>query len=238
MRIDIVTVFPEYLSPLDLSLIGKARQAGVLDVRVHDLRAWATDRHRSVDDSPYGGGPGMVMRPDVWGSALDEIRGVGEPSPRLVIPTPAGIPLTHGMAREMSEQPWLVVACGRYEGIDARVGEYYATRSDWRGVQEVSLGDYVVAGGEVAALVIAEAVGRLVPGVLGNEASAGQDSFAEGCAGMLEPPVFTRPEEWRGLPVPEVLLSGDHGRIEAWRREESRRRTSMGRPDRLDPGPE
>lgn len=235
MRIDIITVFPDYLDPLQLSLIGKARESGILDVRVHDLRGWATDRHRTVDDSPYGGGPGMVMKADVWGSALDDIRAGGHDSPHLVIPTPAGTPLRHDMAKTMSGMPWIVIACGRYEGIDARVAEHYRSRTDWSGVAEISLGDYVVAGGEVAALVLVEAVGRLIPGVLGNEVSSSRDSFGEGCAGLLESPVFTRPEQWRGLHVPEVLLSGDHVRIEQWREGEARRRTAEVRPRLLDP---
>lgn len=236
MRIDIVTVFPEYLRPLEISLIGKARAAGLLDVRVHDLREWATDRHRSVDDSPYGGGPGMVMRADVWGAALDGIRASGELDPLLVIPTPSGRPLDHRAAMSLSHVEWSVIACGRYEGIDARVGAHYRGRDDWRGVYEVSLGDYVVAGGEVAALVLVEAVGRLIPGVLGNDESSHRDSFGEGCEGLLESPTYTRPEEWRGLRVPEVLLSGDHARVASWREREAERRTAEMRPGLLDPG--
>lgn len=235
MRIDIITVFPDYLAPLDLSLIGKAREAGLLDIRVHDLRAWASDRHRTVDDAPYGGGPGMVMRPDVWGEALDAVRSTGEGNPQLLVPAPAGMPLTQGEAERLSRAPWLVIACGRYEGIDARVCEHYRTRADWDGAYEISLGDYVVAGGEVVALVLVEAIGRLVPGVLGNDASASMDSFSEGCGGLVEAPVFTRPEQWRGHAVPEVLLSGDHARVAAWRREESRQRTQATRPGLLEP---
>ena len=238
MRIDIVTVFPEYLDPLRLSLIGKAREAGILDVRVHDLRQWATDRHRTVDDTPYGGGPGMVMRADVWGTALDDIRASGHVPPSLVIPSPAGTPFVQGMAVSMSRMAWIVIACGRYEGIDARVAEHFRERSDWSGVAEISLGDYVVAGGEVAALVMVEAVGRLIPGVLGNEASPRRDSFGEEYPGLLEPPTFTRPEDWRGLRVPEVLLSGDHARIERWRDTEGLRRTAEVRGRLLDPGAE
>ena len=238
MRIDVITVFPDYLRPLDLSLIGKAREEGVLDIRVHDLRAWATDRHRSVDDAPYGGGPGMVMRPDVWGVALDAIRNSGDGRPQLIIPAPTGSILSHQMVQQMSSAPWLVIACGRYEGIDVRVLDHYRLRPDWDGAHEVSLGDYVVAGGEVAALVLVEAVGRLLPGVLGNEESAALDSFAAGCSGQLEWPVYTRPEEWRGLRVPEVLLSGNHARIDSWRRGESRRRTLSVRPDAAAPSSE
>jgi len=236
MRVDIVTVFPHYLRPLDLSLIGKARDIGLLDVRVHDLRDWATDRHRTVDDAPYGGGPGMVMRADVWGEALDAIRLSGEGAPLLVIPSPSGLPLDHRAVEALSRSEWIVIACGRYEGIDARLEQHYRGRPDWRGVQEISLGDYVVAGGEVAALVLVEAIGRLIPGVLGNEESAIRDSFGEGCSGFLESPTFTRPEEWRGLRVPEVLLSGDHGRVAAWRDDQARRRTEANRPGLLDPG--
>lgn len=237
MRIDIVTVFPDYLRPLELSLIGKARETGLLDIRVHDLRRWANDRHRTVDDSPYGGGPGMVMRADVWGDALDAIRVSGKSEPILMIPTPSGTPLDHRMAATLSRQEWIVIACGRYEGIDARVGEHYRQREDWRGVQEISLGDYVVTGGEVAALVLVEAVGRLIPGVLGNEESATRDSFGEACSGILEAPTYTRPEKWRGLQVPEVLLSGNHARVATWRVDEARRRTAEIRPGLLDPGP-
>lgn len=236
MRIDIVTAFPEYVRPLELSLIGRAQDTGLLDIRVHDVRTWANDRHRTVDDAPYGGGPGMVMRADVWGEALDAIRDSGEGEPILVIPTPSGTPFHQDAAATLSRARWIVIACGRYEGIDARVGEHYRGREDWRGVQEISLGDYVVAGGEVAALVLVEAVGRLIPGVLGNEESAPQDSFGEACAGILEAPTYTRPEEWRGLRVPEVLLSGHHARVTRWRNDEARRRTAEIRPGLLDPG--
>lgn len=236
MRIDIISVFPEYLQPLDLSLIGKARESGLLDLRVHDLREWSSDRHRSVDDSPYGGGPGMVMRPDVWGAALDSVRGSGDVDPELIVPAPTGLPLTQREVRVLAGARWLVIACGRYEGIDARVVDHYRSREDWAAVHEVSLGDYVVAGGEVAALVLVEAIGRLIPGVLGNDASADSDSFSEGYSGLLEAPVYTRPEEWRGLRVPDVLTSGDHGRVAAWRSRESRERTARTRPSLLDPG--
>jgi tRNA (guanine37-N1)-methyltransferase len=238
MRIDVVTVFPDYLRPLELSLIGKARETDLLDIRVHDLRQWANDRHRTVDDSPYGGGPGMVMRADVWGDALDTIRVSGEVEPLLVIPTPSGTPFDHRTAATLSHSEWIVIACGRYEGIDARVGEHYRRREDWHGVQDISLGDYVVAGGEVAALVLVEAVGRLIPGVLGNEESAARDSFGEAYSGILEAPAYTRPEEWRGLRVPEVLLSGNHARVAIWRDDEARRRTAEIRPGLLNPGPE
>lgn len=231
MRIDVVTIFPAYLAPLDLSLVGKARDDGLIDLRVHDLRDFTHDRHRTVDDEPYGGGPGMVMRPEPWGEALDAIL-PEHSAPLLVIPTPSGVPLTQSMASAWATRPGMVIACGRYEGIDARVAEEYATRAE---VVPVSLGDYVLAGGEVAALAIVEAVTRLLPGVVGNEASITDDSFAPGAmSALVEGPVYTRPPEWRGRAVPEVLVSGDHGRIAAWRREQAQRRTRDMRPDLLD----
>lgn len=228
MRIDIVTIFPDYLAPLELSLVGKACTQGLLDIRVHDLRDHTHDRHRTVDDEPYGGGPGMVMRPEPWGEALDAIL-PEHAHPLLVIPTPSGVPLTQAIAIEWARRPGMVIACGRYEGIDARVAEEYAGRVE---VVTVSLGDYVLAGGEVAALAIIEAVTRLLPGVVGNEESIADDSFAPGSMeALLEGPVYTRPPEWRGHCVPEVLLSGDHARIAAWRREQAERRTRDVRPD-------
>ena len=227
MRIDIVTIFPDYLNPLRLSLVGKAREQGLLDIRVHDLRDHADDRHRTVDDEPYGGGPGMVMRPEPWGRALDAIL-PEHPRPLLLIPTPSGVPLTQSMALDWSRRPGMVIACGRYEGIDGRVAQEYAERAE---VMPVSLGDYVLAGGEVAALAIVEAVARLLPGVVGNEESIADDSFAPGpMEGLLEGPVFTRPPQWRGHAVPPVLLSGDHARIAAWRREQALERTRRLRP--------
>jgi len=231
MRIDVVTIFPGYLAPLDEALVGRARRAGRLDVRVHDLRRWATGVHQAVDDAPYGGGPGMLMTAPVWGAALDEVTASGDGVPRLLVPTPAGPPLTQRRAADWAVEPWLVIACGRYEGIDARVLADAATRMP---VEEVSLGDYVLAGGEVAALVVVEAVSRLVPGVLGNPASAELDSFAEGTAGLLEAPAYTRPESWRGLEVPGVLRGGDHGAVARWRRDRSLERTAAVRPDLLD----
>ena len=240
LRIDIVTIFPEYFgSPLAVSLIGKAAARGDIDFRVHDLRRWAKDVHHSVDDVPFGGGPGMVMKPDVWGDALDEIippGGDGGPA-RLVVPTPSGVPFAQDMAARYATEPRLVFACGRYEGIDGRVVE--AMRAHLP-VDEVSIGDYVLAGGEAAVLVMAEAVGRLLPGVLGNASSAGDDSFgghpsggetAAAMRGLLEGPVYTRPREWRGLQVPEVLLSGHHAAIARWRRDMALRRTAAYRPD-------
>jgi tRNA (guanine37-N1)-methyltransferase len=232
MRIDIVSIFPQYLEPLRLSLIGKAVDSGLIDLRLHDLRTWTSDRHNTVDDTPYGGGPGMVMLPEPWGKALDEIRGPSQTKPRLVVPTPSGAPFTQGLAQNWSEEPWLVVACGRYEGIDSRVMAHYATRDDWSGVSEVTIGDYVLAGGEVAAMVIVEAVGRLIPGVLGNQESAADDSFSISADGALvEGPVFTKPQEWRGIAIPNVLMSGHHANIDQWRREQAQARTEQMRPD-------
>jgi tRNA (guanine37-N1)-methyltransferase len=224
MRVDVVTIFPEYLAPLELSLLGKARAAGQLGLTVHDLRQWTHDVHRTVDDTPYGGGPGMVMRPEPWGEALDALLPDGG---RLVVPSPAGLPLTQAMARDLAGEPQLVFACGRYEGIDHRVVEHARRRAR---VTEVSLGDYVLFGGEVAVLVIMEAVGRLLPGVLGNADSLIEESHADG---LLEAPVYTKPAQWRGLAVPEVLRSGDHGRIARWRRDQALRLTAERRPDLL-----
>lgn len=227
MRIDVVTIFPEYLAPLELSLVGKARQAGLLDLRVHDLRGWTTDRHRTVDDTPIGGGAGMVMRPDVWGEALDALLGAGPAE--LLVPTPSGEPFTQRTAERLAGASHLVLACGRYEGIDARVAEHYRQRGVR--VTEVSLGDYVLNGGEVAALVLVEAVARLLPGVVGNPESLVEESH--GASGLLEYPVFTRPPRWRGHEVPEVLLSGHHARITRWRRDRALERTAARRPDLL-----
>ena len=236
MRIDIVSIFPAYLEPLRLSLVGKAVDAGLVDLRIHDLRSFTHDRHNTVDDTPYGGGPGMVMSPEPWGEALDGIA-ASDPGrrPTLVIPTPSGIPFGQPLAQEWSASPWLVFACGRYEGIDARVAAYYAAHADWDGVREVSVGDYVLAGGEAAVLVMVEAAVRLVPGVLGNADSVVDDSFAAGpMAGLLEGPVYTKPPAWRDLDVPSVLLSGHHGRIADWRLEQARERTRANRPDLPD----
>lgn len=237
MRVDVITIFPEYLAPLDVSLIGKARARGILDARVHDLRPWTHDPHRSVDDTPYGGGPGMVMKPEPWGEALDAVVPPGTtPSPLLVVPTPSGRRFTQRTAMAYADEPWLVFACGRYEGIDTRVIEEARARMR---VDEVSVGDYVLAGGEVAVLVIVEAVSRLLPGVLGNVASAADDSFAPGrMAGLVEGPVYTKPALWRGRGVPSVLLSGNHAAIARWRRDQALRRTAAYRPEllsRLDP---
>jgi len=231
VRIDVVTIFPEYLAPLELSLVGRARAAGLLELRVHDLRDWATDRHRTVDDTPLGGGAGMVMKPDVWGEALDALLAANpDLVPELLVPTPSGEPFTQRTAERLAGAEHLVVACGRYEGIDARVAEHYRSRGVR--VTEVSLGDYVLNGGEVAALVVVEAVARLLPGVVGNPESLVEESH--GAAGLLEYPVYTRPPAWRGLAVPDVLLSGHHARIARWRRDRSLERTAQRRPDLVD----
>jgi tRNA (guanine37-N1)-methyltransferase len=230
VRVDVITIFPDYLAPLALSLVGKARESGVIDLRVHDLREWAPGRHRSVDDTPYGGGAGMVMRPDVWGMALDAVVPSGaSPASRLVVPTPSGRRFDQALAQEFAAEPWLVFACGRYEGIDARVVEDAATRMP---VDEVSLGDYVLSGGEAPVLVILEAVARLLPGVVGNPESLVEESH--GADGLLEYPVYTKPPSWRGLHVPEVLLSGHHAHVARWRRDQALRRTAERRPDLLD----
>ncbi|MDI1459475.1 tRNA (guanosine(37)-N1)-methyltransferase TrmD [Catellatospora sp. KI3] len=226
MRVDVVTIFPEYFAPLELSLIGKARGQGTLELGLHDLRRWTHDVHRTVDDTPYGGGPGMVMRPEPWGQALDELVPEGTRA-RLVVPTPAGTPFTQATAYELAHEPHLVFACGRYEGIDQRVLDHAATRMP---VSEVSLGDYVLFGGEVAVLVMLEAMTRLIPGVLGNAESLADESHAHG---LLETPVYTKPASWRGHDVPEILRSGDHGRIARWRRDQALLRTATRRPDLL-----
>ena len=233
LRIDVVTIFPDYLAPLQLSLIGRAQRDGLLEVHVHDLRDWTHDRHRTVDDTPYGGGAGMVMRPEPWGEALDEVCGsLPGRTPHLVFPGPGGDLFTQRTARELATQEdWLVFACGRYEGIDERVYEEFAGRFP---LSVLSLGDYVLNGGEVAVLAMTEAVARLVPGVVGNAESLVEESH-EG--GLLEYPVYTKPPQWRGRTVPDVLLSGHHGQIAAWRHEQRLERTARRRPDLLGPGP-
>ena len=232
MRIDVVSIFPEYLAPLRLSLVGKAIDRGDVDLRVHDLRDCAHDRHRTVDDTPYGGGPGMVMKPEPWGEMLDSIAASCEVSPVLVIPSPSGERFDQSCAQALSEEECLVFACGRYEGIDARVAQYYRARDEWSGVRELSIGDYVLAGGEAATLAMVEAIVRLLPGVLGNSESAADDSFAPGdMDALLEGPVFTKPPTWRGQDVPEVLMSGNHALIAQWRREQAQARTRERRPD-------
>ncbi|GMM94856.1 MULTISPECIES: tRNA (guanosine(37)-N1)-methyltransferase TrmD [Microbacterium] len=224
MRIDIVTIFPAFFDVLDVSLIGKARARGLLDVRVHDLRSWTRDRHRTVDDTPYGGGAGMVMKPEPWGEALDEIL---EERTALIVPSPAGERFSQSLARELSAEGHLAFACGRYEGIDQRVIDHYAARGR---VRLVSLGDYVLNGGEVAAMAMIEATTRLIPGVIGNPGSLVEESHEEG---LLEYPIYTKPPVWRGLEVPEILLSGNHGAIAQWRLAQSVERTRAHRPDLL-----
>jgi tRNA (guanine37-N1)-methyltransferase len=218
MRLDVITIFPDYFGPLRLSLIGKAISDGLITLGVHDLRDFTHDRHRTTDDTPYGGGAGMVMKPEPWGEALDAIMDAAADSPALVVPTPAGAPFTQAMAARLARQPHLVFACGRYEGIDARVAQWAATRMP---VLELSVGDYVLNGGEVAALAMIEAIARLIPGVLGNPESLVEESYAPASHGLLEYPVYTKPPTWRGFDVPDVLLSGHHGQVAAWRRAQS-----------------
>lgn len=240
LRLDVVTIFPEYLSPLDLSLIGKARRDGLLDLHVHDLRDFTHDRHRTVDDSPYGGGAGMVMKPGPWAEALGHVvaegrasvaAGAGKPArvPTLVIPGPGGERFTQQVARELADEPWLAFACGRYEGIDERVYEWAGERMP---VRVLSLGDYVLNGGEVAVLAMVEAVARLLPGVIGNAESLVEESHEDG---LLEYPVYTKPAEWDGRHVPDVLLGGNHRAIAEWRHEQRVQRTAERRPDLLPP---
>jgi tRNA (guanine37-N1)-methyltransferase len=248
MRIDVVSIFPEYLAPLELSLIGKARQDGLLELNVYDLRTFTTDKHRTVDDTPYGGGAGMVMKPEPWAQALEsiavarlDVAGGGdaegavaessqdEPAkkPVLIVPSPAGERFNQALAYELAEEEQLVFACGRYEGIDERVIEWAAEHFT---VRPVSLGDYVLNGGEVAVLAMVEAIGRLLPGVVGNPESLVEESHSDG---LLEYPVYTKPSSWRDREVPAVLLSGNHGKIAQWRRHEQFRRTAERRPDLL-----
>jgi tRNA (guanine37-N1)-methyltransferase len=234
VRIDVVTIFPSYLQPLREALLGRAIDRGLLEVAVHDLRDWTHDVHQAVDDSPYGGGPGMVMRPQVWGEALDDVLATPDLPARLVVPTPAGRPFTQATAHAWAAEERLVFACGRYEGIDERV--LLDARARGITVDEVSIGDYVLVGGEVAVLVMVEAVARLLPGVLGNPRSAAEDSFSDG---LLEGPSYTRPEVWRELAVPDVLRGGNHAAIARWRRDRALERTRDRRPDLLDAlGPE
>lgn len=228
MRIDVVTIFPAFFDVLEVSLIGKARERGLLDVRVHDLRHWTHDRHRTVDDTPYGGGAGMVMKPEPWGEALDELAPTGaSPRPTIIFPSPAGELFRQSTARELALEEHLVFGCGRYEGIDERVFEDAAARGS---VRLISLGDYVLNGGEVAAMAMIEAIGRLVPGMVGNPASIIEESHEDG---LLEYPSYTKPAVWRERAVPDILLSGNHAAIARWRADQQRERTLTRRPDLL-----
>jgi len=233
MRIDIVTIFPEFFSVLDVSLLGRARQSGLIELGIHDLRNFTVDRHRTVDDTPYGGGAGMVMKPEPWGEALDSILSTceaqGADAPVVIFPSPAGELFTQKLAYEFAIEPRLVFGCGRYEGIDQRVVDYAATRVR---VRLVSLGDYVLNGGEVATMAMVEAIGRLIPGVVGNPKSLIEESHSDG---LLEYPSYTKPGKWRGFDVPPVLLSGNHAAIAKWRREQQLQRTRAVRPDLLPP---
>lgn len=232
MRIDVVTIFPDYLAPLSLSLMGKAVDAGIVDLAVHDLRWWTHDRHHTADDTPYGGGAGMVMKPEPWGEALDAMEHLNPASMTVVVPTPAGRVLDQDLAYELSTRERLVFACGRYEGIDQRVLDHCSESYE---LIEVSLGDYVLNGGEAAVLVITEAVVRLIPGVLGNPDSLVEESHAPGHR-LLEYPNYTKPLVWRGRQVPPILLSGNHAAIATWRREKALERTRERRPDLLEEG--
>ena len=225
MRIDAVSIFPDYFNVLELSLLGKAQKQGLISFQAHDLRSWTHDIHKTVDDSPYGGGAGMVMKPEPWGEAFDDLITVTRPT--VIFTTPAGRPFNQALAKELSEKEHIVFACGRYEGIDQRVVEHAKTRAD---VLEVSLGDYVLNGGEVAALAMIEAITRLIPGFMGNAESIVEESHSDG---LLEYPSYTKPQSWRGLEVPDVLLSGHHAEIAKWRKAQSVERTKAVRPDLL-----
>ena len=225
MRIDAVSIFPDYFSVLELSLLGKAQKQGLISFQAHDLRSWTHDIHKTVDDSPYGGGAGMVMKPEPWGEAFDQL--LGDNKPTVIFTTPAGRPFNQALAKELSQKEHIVFACGRYEGIDQRVVEHAKTRAE---VLEVSLGDYVLNGGEVAALAMIEAITRLIPGFMGNAESIVEESHSDG---LLEYPSYTKPQLWRGLEVPDVLLSGHHAEIAKWRKAQSVERTKAVRPDLL-----
>ena len=226
MKIDAISIFPEFFDVLDISLLGKARESGLISFEAHDLRKWTQDRHKTVDDTPYGGGAGMLMKPEPWGEAFDEL--LGDNRPTVIFTSPAGKPFSQELARELSGREHLVFACGRYEGIDQRVVQYAETVAD---VHEISIGDYVLNGGEVAAVAMIEAIARLIPGVIGNNESLAEESHNEG---LLEAPSYTKPQTWRELEVPEVLLSGHHAQIEKWRKEQALERTQQNRPDLLD----
>lgn len=228
MRIDAISIFPDYFSALDLSLLGKAREKGLISFKAHDLREFTTDKHRTVDDSPYGGGAGMLMLAEPWGQALDSV--LDDQDATVIFTSPAGEVFNQALAYELSQESHLVFACGRYEGIDQRVVDYARTKAK---VRLISIGDYVLNGGEVAALAMTEAIARLIPGVIGNADSLIEESHSG--AGLLEYPSYTKPANWRGLDVPEVLLSGNHAAIAAWRLEQQIERTRQVRPDLLPP---
>lgn len=226
MKIDAISIFPEFFDVLEISLLGKAQEAGLISFEAHNLRDFTHDRHKTVDDTPYGGGAGMLMKPEPWGEAFDKI--IGKDRPVVIFTSPAGKPFNEELAGELSQREHLVFACGRYEGIDQRVVDYAGTIAD---VHEISIGDYVLNGGEVAAVAMIEAIARLIPGVIGNNESLAEESHNEG---LLEAPSYTKPQSWRGLEVPEMLLSGHHAEIEKWRKAQSLERTKQNRPDLLD----
>ena len=226
MKIDAISIFPEFFEVLEISLLGKAQEGGLISFEAHNLRDFTHDRHKTVDDTPYGGGAGMLMKPEPWGEAFDQI--IGKDRPVVIFTSPAGKPFNQELARELSHREHLVFACGRYEGIDQRVVDYAGTIAE---VHEISIGDYVLNGGEVAAVAMIEAIARLIPGVIGNNESLAEESHNEG---LLEAPSYTKPQSWRGLEVPEMLLSGHHAEIEKWRKAQSLERTKQNRPDLLD----
>lgn len=226
MKIDAISIFPEFFDVLEISLLGKAQEAGLISFEAHNLRDFTHDRHKTVDDTPYGGGAGMLMKPEPWGEAFDQV--IGKDRPVVIFTSPAGKPFNQELARELSHREHLVFACGRYEGIDQRVVDYAGTVAE---VHEISIGDYVLNGGEVAAVAMIEAIARLIPGVIGNNESLAEESHNEG---LLEAPSYTKPQSWRGLEVPEMLLSGHHAEIEKWRKAQSLERTKQNRPDLLD----
>ena len=226
MKIDAISIFPEFFEVLEISLLGKAQETGLISFEAHNLRDFTHDRHKTVDDTPYGGGAGMLMKPEPWGEAFDKV--LGENHPVVIFTSPAGKPFNQELARELSQREHLVFACGRYEGIDQRVVDYAGTIAE---VHEISIGDYVLNGGEVAAVAMIEAIARLIPGVIGNNESLAEESHNDG---LLEAPSYTKPQNWRGLEVPEMLLSGHHAEIEKWRKAQSLERTKQNRPDLLD----